>query len=64
MSAKFEVIDVESGGAYVRLVGGNGEIMFHTEVYDSRSNAERAILDITGAVFAAVEAKFSGKAET
>jgi uncharacterized protein YegP (UPF0339 family) len=56
---RFEVVHVNvpkddlSGlteGHYVRLVAANGEILFHSQVYDSKSNAKRAVEDIVEAV--------------
>lgn len=35
-----------SGQFYVRLVGGNGEVMMFSEIYDSKSNAVRAANNI------------------
>jgi len=41
-----EVVHGDSGYWFVRLVGGNGESMMVSELYDSKSNAERAAYNI------------------
>jgi len=38
----FEIVKA-SGGFRARIKGGNNEIMFETEVYNSKSSAEHAI---------------------
>lgn len=53
--AAFEVVHVRDTGAYVRLIAANGEILFHTEVYDSEANAKRAVEDIVRTVGTVVE---------
>lgn len=55
---KFNVVVLKYGdGAYVRLVGANGEILFMSEVYESEENAKRAVEDIVLAVTAIIEGR-------
>lgn len=49
-------------GYYARLVAASGETLFHTEVYDSKSNAERAVLDIIHSVQAVILHRDNGGA--
>jgi uncharacterized protein YegP (UPF0339 family) len=39
---KLEVVSGESGQHWVRFVGGNGEIVFNSETYPTRSGAVQA----------------------
>jgi len=39
---KLEVVSGESGQHWVRFVGGNGEIVFNSETYPTRSAAAQA----------------------
>ena len=39
---KLEVVSGESGQHWVRFVGGNGEITFHSETFATRSGAVQA----------------------
>ena len=39
---KLEVVSGESGQHWVRFVGGNGEIVFNSETYPTRSGAVHA----------------------
>ena len=39
---KLEIVSGESGQHWVRFVGGNGEIVFNSETYPTRSGAVQA----------------------
>lgn len=43
---KFEVFKGLNDLYYFRFVAGNGEIMAHSEGYDSKSNVKRAIVQL------------------
>lgn len=52
----FEILDAQNGGCFWRLKGRNGEILCHSEVYVSKSNAIRGVEDMKKYVAAATMA--------
>lgn len=47
MPAKIEFFIDAEGKDRFRIVGGNGEIVVTSEAYDSKSNAQRGVDDLT-----------------
>ena len=55
-----EVKQGAGGQWYVRLMGGNGEVMLFSEIYDSKGNAARAADNIQANWVTPISIRVSG----